>query len=295
MQELAEKNKLKSHMKVPFFCALVEMACREEGITKTVHDLAQANSGAFAMKAEVELLQVQPLEGRALRANFKAPQATKVLAKSLAFDGVQVTLAPLQRLPGSNEATCMVTWQGAREAHAGQIEEHLRKQVDELNQAKHEEKIAKNIAKQSQLLCIDLGRTRTRISSVEEDLAKRYVARLGLAAQVVAPAMHIANQALQHDFVKQGKGLLEHSLAAAAMASAIFIVAWLLDAEIKPRLADVATVVKVSEGSVQTAYRQMREQIRKLLPKGFVIQHKLGVEGLPKLEEKTRKRSADLM
>ena len=32
-----------------------------------------------------------------------------------------------------------------------------------------------------------------------------------------------------------GKGLLEHSLAAAAMASAIFIVAWLLDAEIKPR------------------------------------------------------------
>ncbi|CAJ1357870.1 unnamed protein product [Effrenium voratum] len=215
-------------MKVPFFCALVEMACREEphpkfesisegeGITKTVHDLAQANSGAFAMKAEVELLQVQPLEGRALRANFKAPQATKVLAKSLAFDGVQ-------------------------------------------------------------------------------DLAKRYVARLGLAAQVVAPAMHIANQALQHDFVKQGKGLLEHSLAAAAMASAIFIVAWLLDAEIKPRLADVATVVKVSEGSVQTAYRQMREQIRKLLPKGFVIQHKLGVEGLPKLEEKTRKRSADLM
>ncbi|CAE7464246.1 TFIIB1 [Symbiodinium natans] len=278
----------------PYFCALVDLACREEKIPKTLHDLAESNMAAIGGK-EVELVSVQRHGTRAaMKVTLNQASVAKPPFKSpLNVNGVKVALTPLQTTGGS-EAFTMATWQGdAAAVTEAALDACLRKQIHAFNQARCEDLIAKH----SKELYHDLSRTRSHATYLEdEEHIRRYVVRLGLAVQVVAPARHIAFQALRQDVLKKGKGLMEHTLASAAMAAAIFVVSWLLDAEQKPRLAEVATVVKVSEGSVQVAYRSIRERLRSLLPKDFVIRYKLGIEGLPKPQDPpSRKRSADAM
>mmetsp|Transcript_49304 Transcript_49304/g.110641 ORF Transcript_49304/g.110641 Transcript_49304/m.110641 type:complete len:452 (-) Transcript_49304:81-1436(-) len=295
LQELADKDKLKPRATAPFFCALVDLACREEKVPKTLHDFAAANGSTIGVK-EVELLSVQRHGISAMQVRLSQVAGARALAKGppLNVNGVKVTLSAPQSSAAS-EGCCIATWQGdALAVTEAALDACLRKQISSINQARCEEVLARH----SRDLFADLGRTRSHLSYLEdEEHMKRYVGRLGLAAQVVTPARHIASQALRQDVVKKGKGLVEHSLAAASMASAIFVVAWLLDVEKKPRLAEVATVVKVPEGCVQVAYRFIREKLKLLLPTDFVIRYKLGLEGLPKADDKpvSRKRSADFL
>eukprot|EP00440_Ansanella_granifera_P072939 gb/GFBE01079155.1/.p1 GENE.gb/GFBE01079155.1/~~gb/GFBE01079155.1/.p1 ORF type:complete len:339 (+),score=99.21 gb/GFBE01079155.1/:1-1017(+) len=187
LQDLAEKGKLRPREQFPWFCALVHIASREERVSRTIQDLAEANASAF-----------------------------------------------------------------------GKEKGHLEKLIE----------------KRTKVLCEDLEmRLPSHTYLDDEELMKRYVTRMGLSAQVVGPAKHIAMQAFKQDLVKKSQ--------AAAMASAIFVVAWLLDVEQKPRLLDVANVAKVTEASVKAAYKNLRPHLRSLLPEGFVMQFKFGLEGLP--------------
>ncbi|CAE7684693.1 TFIIB1 [Symbiodinium sp. CCMP2592] len=293
LQELADKGKLKMRATAPWFCALVDLACREEKIPKTLHDLAESNGAAIGVK-EVELLSVQRHPNKpAMKVALSQGAVAKSLLKgSLDVNGVKVMLSPLQSM--GSEAVAVAQWQGDEKAVTeAMLDACLRKHILAFNQARCEEIIAKH----SKDLCNDLSRTRSHAAYFQDEILHRYVTRLGLAAQVVAPAKHIAWQALQQDVVKKGKGLLEHTMASASMAASIFVVSWLLDVEQKPRLGEVATVVKVSEGSVQVAYSSIRQRLRYLLPKDFVIRYKLGLEGLPKPQDPppSRKRSADVL
>lgn len=141
-----------------------------------------------------------------------------------------------------------------------------------------------------------------------QDLYKSYVQKLGLAAealkktcgasvQVVKPAKYIATQALKPRpqetsaqivacrlrVVRTGKELSERSMVTGAMASAIYVVAWLLEVEKMPRwgtgmasvdcsrLEDVAKAAKVTQGYAKTAYALIRKDIIKLLPQAGPI------------------------
>eukprot|EP00931_Biecheleriopsis_adriatica_P094790 TRINITY_DN68402_c0_g1_i1.p1 TRINITY_DN68402_c0_g1~~TRINITY_DN68402_c0_g1_i1.p1 ORF type:complete len:360 (+),score=87.91 TRINITY_DN68402_c0_g1_i1:146-1081(+) len=188
LQDLAAKGKLQARATVPWFCALVHVASREERVSRTIQDLAEANASAIGKEK-------------------------------------------------------------------GQLE--------------------KLIEKRTKVLCEDLGvRLPSHTYLDDEELMKRYVTRMGLAKEVVAPAKHIVVQAFKHNLIKKSQ--------AAAMASAIFIVAWLQDVEQKPRLVDVATVARVTEASVQAAYKSIRPHLRSLLPEDFKLEYKSGgLAGLP--------------
>eukprot|EP00439_Symbiodinium_sp_Y106_P069036 s101_g11.t2 len=220
-----------------------------EKIPKTLHDLAESNGAAIGVK-EVELLSVQRHPNKpAMKVALSQGAVAKPLLKgSLDVNGVKVTLSPLQSM--GSEALAVAQWQGDEKAVTeAMLDACLRKHILAFNQARCEEIIAKH----SKDLCNARG-PRRNLTTLSSELIL-FIQWPELQAfsrrQVVAPAKHIAWQALQQDVVKKGKGLVEHTMASASMAASIFVVSWLLDVEQKPRLGEVATVVKVSEGSVQ--------------------------------------------
>merc|ERR1712087_746126 len=96
----------------------------------------------------------------------------------------------------------------------------------------------------------------------DEELLARFVSRLQLAPPVCKPASHISQWAYKF-------GLVGKLPQTAILASSIFIVAWLLNVQEKPNVVDVSVIAKVSEASVRSAYKQLHESIRFLLPEDF--------------------------
>lgn len=94
-----------------------------------------------------------------------------------------------------------------------------------------------------------------------DELMGRFVGRLWLSREVCEPANHITRQAW-----RLGVGArLTSSNQSAIAASAIYIVAWLLDVEKKPTYADISAAVQVSEAAVKTTYAEMRPHVGRLL------------------------------
>lgn len=284
LQDLAAKKLLKSSYQTPWYCALVEIACEEEPfVQKTVHDFAYAHRHQIASK--VEMVQLKRTEGTfgAVTATFNQAAVVKELKGQVIIGKMQVTLTP------SQANSLLIRWQGDRDAVTEEmLEEYFSQQLDDL----HQKKCVAAITKQYDALCCALDRARAHYFETE-DLYKSYVQSLGLAAEVVKPAKHIASKAVQKRLVRTAKDLNERFVVTGAMASAIFIVAWLLDVEKKPRLEDVAKAAKVSEGYAKMTYSSIRKEITKLLPEGYLKRYISRVQTLPPPENVSRKRPAD--
>lgn len=284
LQDLAAKKLLKSSYQTPWYCALVEIACEEEPfVQKTVHDFAYAHRHQIASK--VEMVQLKRTEGTfgAVTATFNQAAVVKELKGQVIIGKMQVTLTP------SQANSLLIRWQGDRDAVTEEmLEEYFSQQLDDL----HQKKCVAAITKQYDALCCALDRARAHYFKTE-DLYKSYVQSLGLAAEVVKPAKHIASKAVQKRLVRTAKDLNERFVVTGAMASAIFIVAWLLDVEKKPRLEDVAKAAKVSEGYAKMTYSSIRKEITKLLPEDYLKRYISRVQTLPPPENISRKRPAD--
>eukprot|EP00435_Cladocopium_sp_Y103_P065717 s257_g27.t1 len=266
----------------------------EPFVQKTVHDFAYAHRHQIASK--VEMVQLKRAEGMvgAVTATFNQAAVVKELKGQVIIGKMQVTLTP-----GSQANSLLIRWQGDRDADM--LEEYFSQQLDDL----HQKKCVAAITKQYDALCCALDRARAHYFETEEhlqDLYKSYVQSLGLAAEVVKPAKHIASKAVQKRLVRTAKDLNERFVVTGAMASAIFIVAWLLDVEKKPRLEDVAKAAKVSEGYAKMTYSSIRKEITKLLPEAtechasdcdYLKRYISRVQTLPQPEHVSRKRPAE--
>eukprot|EP00929_Paragymnodinium_shiwhaense_P062340 TRINITY_DN31126_c0_g1_i1.p2 TRINITY_DN31126_c0_g1~~TRINITY_DN31126_c0_g1_i1.p2 ORF type:complete len:111 (+),score=20.46 TRINITY_DN31126_c0_g1_i1:162-494(+) len=85
---------------------------------------------------------------------------------------------------------------------------------------------------------------------------------------------------------RSGKGC-----SAAVTASSIYLMAWLLDVELKPSLASCATELKVTPAVAEQAYADMRPFIDRLLaelPGGFKCRLPGGPDALPQSKMRPR-------
>lgn len=144
------------------------------------------------------------------------------------------------------------------------------------SEANFEKTIRRNVAKLQKDLASKLKKAVNSYISPAE-LMHRFVSRLQLHPEVSIPAVAIAERARQFDVVRP-KNEREQC---AIVASAIFIVSWLLDVAEKPRLVDVSIIAKVSEGVVQEAYNKIRPHTAMLLPEAFKVRLQGGVDNLP--------------
>ncbi|CAK9116525.1 unnamed protein product [Durusdinium trenchii] len=262
LQDLAAKGLLKERYQTAWYCALVEIACEEEPYgKKTVHDFAHAHRQYITNK--VEPPQLKRKEG-IITATFNQASIAKELKGEVVIGNVKVAL-----VPGDQASLLVRSWGQIGEEELG---EFFRQRLEDMQQA--------------------LDRARATYLETE-DLYKNYVRSLGLAAEVVKPAKHIATEALKHRLVRTGKDLAERSVVTGAMASAIFVVAWLLDVEKKPRLEDVAKAAKVSEGYAKMTYSSIRREISRVLPKDYLSRYIDRVRTLPQPDSISRKRPAE--
>lgn len=75
IETLAKKEELNQRLQVPFFCALVHLASREEKATRTTAELAQANATAAGKKAK-DLERVIDKRVKELRMLLDIPEPT---------------------------------------------------------------------------------------------------------------------------------------------------------------------------------------------------------------------------
>lgn len=114
-------------------------------------------------------------------------------------------------------------------------------------------------------------------------LMARMVTQLGLAKEVAKPASHILQQAYRTG-AALGQAKLQKMPQSTLMATAIFVVAWLLDVQQKPSFLQVAAIARVTEAQVRSCYQLMHPCLRYLLPpkEDFACRLRNGLEALPK-------------
>lgn len=196
---LSQKNQLDSGYRIPWYYAVIYLACREEGAGRTLRELA--HSGAADNQVSED-----------------------------------------------------------------EFEKQMRKRVSSLTKA--------------------LG-TELRVSQSQyinpEELMRRFVSRLELSQQVCGPAVHITEQARRFGLLRDrhGLGSTEQTKQCAVIASAIFMVAHLLDVPEKPRILDVAVVARVPENSVVAAYEGLRPHASMVLPEAFKSRVQVSLANLP--------------
>lgn len=287
LQDLAAKKLLKNNRcyQAPWYCALVEIACEEDpDAQKTVHDFAAANRHQIVNK--VETPHLKPGEG-IFTATFNQAAIVKELKGEVVIGNTKVILTP-----GGQANNLLIRSQGG-DITEEMLEEYFRQQLEDI----HHNKCVAAITKHYDDLCCALDRARA-IYFETEDLYKSYVQSLGLTVEVVKPAKHIATEAVKQRLVKTSKDLNERLVVTAAMASSIFVVAWILDVEKKPRLADVAKAAKVSEGYAKMTYSSIRKEILTkgnptLLPQDYLSRYWERLKKLPAVENASRKRRAE--
>lgn len=113
-----------------------------------------------------------------------------------------------------------------------------------------------------------------------EERMPRFVSRLQLAPEVGPPAIFIVQQANRYQLTPTRN-------QSAVIAAAVYIVAWLLDVQPKPKVEEVAVIAGVPVSSVRGAYGDLRGYMERLLPDYFVIQLSGGIAALP-VERKGR-------
>jgi len=285
LQDLAAKKLLKGSYQVPWYCALVEIACEEDPeAKKTVHDFVFAIGHQIVKKVETPPLK--PGEKGMFTASFKQATIVKELLGDVVIGNTKATLTT-----GEQARDLLIRSEGG-DITEEMLEKYLRQQLEEI----HHKTCVAAITKHYDDLCYALDRARA-IYFETEDLYKSYVQSLGLTDKVVKPAKHLATEAVKQRLVKTRKDLNERLVVTAAMASSIFVVAWLLDVEKKPRLADVANAAKVSEGYAKMTYSMIREEIikkqnDKLLPQDY-LEYWVRLRKLPEVEHASRKRPAE--
>jgi transcription initiation factor TFIIB len=201
LTHLSEKNTLGARHDAPWFYAIVYLACREEGASRNMHELAYA---------------------------------------------------------------------GASE-----------REVSEDGFLKNMKKKVKNLERKD-VLGSQLRMAKNQYIDPQELMA-RFVSRLQLSEVVCNPSVHIVKEARRCNLLKDrsGIGSDEQTHQCAVIASAIFIVAHLLDFPEKPRLQDVAAIARVSEASVMSAYEGLKPHTGMLLPEAFKRQTEANIAKLP--------------
>lgn len=301
LQDLAKKKPLNGGYKVPWYCALVQIACDEDPeAKKTVHDFAVAIGHQIVKKVETPPLK--PGEKGMFTATFNQAAIVKELIDDISLssntcrrarDAPQLVIGKTKAfLTTGEQAKDLLIKSEGGDITKEMLEEYFRQQLEEI----HHKKCVAAISLHYDHLCYALDRA-SPIYFETEDLYKSYVQSLGLTEEVVKPAKHIAKEAVKQGLVKTSKDLNERLVVTAAMASAIFVVAWLLDVEKKPRLADVAKAAKVTEGYTKMTYSILRMQFiskgnSELLPKDYRKEF-ARLRKLPEVEHASRKRPAE--
>jgi len=190
-------------------------------------------------------------------------------------------VALFQDLSSKNELKQrnQVSWHCAV-VHIASMQERATRTIRELAEAnagsagKKELEFEKQIDKRVKQINKALGLVQPAAYVEDQELMARFVNRLQLAPQVCKPASFISKEAYKY-------GLVGRQPQTAIVASAIFLVAWMLNVEEKPKFGDVAAIARVSEASVRAAYKHMRSSIRRLVPQDFVCRLPGGIDGLP--------------
>jgi len=163
--------------------------------------------------------------------------------------------------------------------HIASTQERATRTIREVAEAnanaagKKQADLEKQIEKRVKQISKTLGLIQTGAYVEDQELMARFVNRLYLSPQICKPASHISKEAYKY-------GLVGKSPQTAIVASAILIVAWLLNVEAKPTFTNVSTIAKEPEATVRAAYKSMYPHVERLLPTDFAIQTNL--ESLPK-------------
>lgn len=159
---------------------------------------------------------------------------------------------------------------GVKKDATGMLEKSSKASVERL-----EASIENNVKELAKLL----GLAKQRAYAEDSDHMKRILQQLDLAPQVAAPAMQIVQQVYRHATVigRQINKVPQNAI----IASAIFIMAWLLDVERKPKFQTVAAMARATEANVKMAYKLIHPKIRYVIPKDQEFELQGGVDGLP--------------
>eukprot|EP00929_Paragymnodinium_shiwhaense_P062341 TRINITY_DN31126_c0_g1_i2.p1 TRINITY_DN31126_c0_g1~~TRINITY_DN31126_c0_g1_i2.p1 ORF type:complete len:522 (+),score=145.21 TRINITY_DN31126_c0_g1_i2:143-1708(+) len=179
-----------------------------------------------------------------------------------------------------------------KEENAARTERELARSFASMYyKCKGEDGLRKDILKYAEKIRRDLAgdvRSDLQIAHVNaKEVMPRALERLQLSQEVLKPAVHVTTQAWKLGVgTGGGKGC-----SAAVTASSIYLMAWLLDVELKPSLASCATELKVTPAVAEQAYADMRPFIDRLLaelPGGFKCRLPGGPDALPQSKMRPR-------